>query len=1028
LTVGADVPQGIGADDFHAVSELIPEPRRLNTREFLDAMVARGHFGRYVLLGVLGFGGMGAVLRAYDPRLDRQVALKVTLLPAVESESQWRQRNEQALLREAQSLARLAHPNVVTIYDVGKDDEQVYISMELVAGHNLNEWSKLKSRSAREILYALQQSARGLHAAHLAGIVHQDFKPLNVLYANDGRVLVVDFGLAALTQAAADRSAVPLQAAGREPSEFTVGGTPGYIAPELYLGHAPSRASDIFAFCVAAYELICGERPFRCDDVDDFLEHVEDGVRPAGKRWSRVPRRIADWLLRGLGATPNQRPASLIEFIEEVDELAQHRAASWVVACCALAMTGGAYLASTSEVEEPIGCSRLELEDRWQRIAAPAWDGRATEPSQDSLASIRLEASSLLHSSATQWREAWSEFCDTNRAMKTGSSIVSEKKARGSINLSETRHCLEKEWGTLEFLASIVDARSPTWTREQLLDMLDGIRVGARPQDCLRAGSKDSGTMLPADPHKQALVLASSARRVSLELEFKKSGADFAAAIEEGVIEAHEIGFVPNLIDWMLVRVQSEVENGLPQVARQHLLGSFLTAIAAGLDENSFRINEEKIRLTTAIIGERMDREETIAELESRYRRNAHGRSDRDLLLRARFLQAKVDLSARWTRDVNLASDICQAYRLRRQVLGEAHLLTLQTLRNCAQLEDEIGDRESALAHFQQIENRVVRTWGERHPLLLGIYYYRSQLEGADGHHERADEWLRRAIELGESIYGEGAVALLRYYRERALRLQQAGRLREAYGNFQSATHSAEQKLGYWSLESVAMRCFTAVLAFEIGRRESTEKVYSETFDYGRQMLSDVERLEPYVILYLGQLATLLGRLDDAALFLENREILQFQAHRGVFESEWAGWIYGDYFLAKHDYERASIYLSRALADLSPEEQGFPRHCRIVHSLAQTLIALGRPQQAKRHVEEALQVRQKMVGPRDIYVADFHAQLGQIAMNEGKWEMALNELTLALAANVPGERPPAFDEEWRELARQAKLRLGRSER
>jgi len=150
--------------------------------------------GRYTLLGTLGQGGMGLVLAAYDARLDRRVALK---LLRSRRGSRSEKTEEARLLREAQAMARLNHPNVVAVYDAGTlENGSVFIAMEYVQGQTLSRWRQQQERSWREVLGVYLAAGQGLPAAHAAGLVHRDFKPDNVLVGEDGRVKVTDFGLA----------------------------------------------------------------------------------------------------------------------------------------------------------------------------------------------------------------------------------------------------------------------------------------------------------------------------------------------------------------------------------------------------------------------------------------------------------------------------------------------------------------------------------------------------------------------------------------------------------------------------------------------------------------------------------------------------------------------------------------------------------------------------------------------------------------------------------------------------------------
>jgi len=226
--------------------------------------------GRYLLIEPVGRGGMGVVYAAYDPKLDRRVALK--LLPAghaPEEEPDARER----LLREAQAMARVSHPNVTALHDFGTFGDQVFLAMELVEGVTLRLWLQThKQRRWREVLKVMIQAGQGLAAAHAAGLVHRDFKPDNVLVGKDGRVRVTDFGLARLVRPLPRApgglpSASPLKTQDsrlRGPLSQSSArvGTPAYMAPEQHLGQAPDARSDQFAFCVALYHALYRKRPF----------------------------------------------------------------------------------------------------------------------------------------------------------------------------------------------------------------------------------------------------------------------------------------------------------------------------------------------------------------------------------------------------------------------------------------------------------------------------------------------------------------------------------------------------------------------------------------------------------------------------------------------------------------------------------------------------------------------------------------------------------------------------------------------
>ena len=288
------------------------------------ARLARGNsVGRYVVLDVIGAGGMGVVYAAYDPELDRKVALKLLRRDLAAGGS--RGELQKRLLREAQAMAKLSHPNVVTVFDAGTTQGRVFLTMELVLGTSLAAWLSRKDRPWTEVLEVYTLAGRGLSAAHAAGLVHRDFKPDNVLVAADGQVRVTDFGLARSLDRDKHPSerlvaALPPEMRQAHLSELTrpgtMAGTPAYMAPEQFLGHPADRATDQFNFAVALYEGLYKERPFAGKTTMELEEEVVAGrVKPAPKD-SPIPARVRRVLLRALSVPREARFASMDEMLD----------------------------------------------------------------------------------------------------------------------------------------------------------------------------------------------------------------------------------------------------------------------------------------------------------------------------------------------------------------------------------------------------------------------------------------------------------------------------------------------------------------------------------------------------------------------------------------------------------------------------------------------------------------------------------------------------------------------------------------
>jgi hypothetical protein len=304
-------------DVVSADTEVGPPRHRSDTIPTSEIPRAGDRIGRFTVLDVLGRGGMGVVVAAYDPQLDRSVALKIVSAAGEGERQEYRAR----LLREARAMAKIRHPNVVAVHEVGEHGGRIYLAMEQVDGGTLRTLDEPKGgaeRDWRSLLEVFIAAGRGLAAAHAAGMVHRDFKPENVLIDRDGRVLVGDFGLVghAPVGDAAGEGDAPVHE--RLTRADTVMGTPAYMAPEQYTGSPVDARADQFAFCVALYEALYGELPFAGETRRDYVRAIMRGeVRepPAGRR---VPKWLWRALCRGLAADASARYRSMDALLAEL--------------------------------------------------------------------------------------------------------------------------------------------------------------------------------------------------------------------------------------------------------------------------------------------------------------------------------------------------------------------------------------------------------------------------------------------------------------------------------------------------------------------------------------------------------------------------------------------------------------------------------------------------------------------------------------------------------------------------------------
>jgi serine/threonine protein kinase/tetratricopeptide (TPR) repeat protein len=403
--------------------------------------------GRYVALTRLGAGGMGVVWAAWDPELDREIAIKLL------GRRLAGQKARDRLLREAQAMARLAHPNIVAVHDVGVVDEQVFVAMEYVRGQTLRKWER--GREWAEIVEAYRQAARGLAAAHESGLVHRDFKPDNAMIDAPGRVRVMDFGLAAayggldddpvdsfqalaalgddlgIERSTSDLLSTPLTEVG------VVIGTPAFMGPEQLEGHGGGPASDQFALCVSVWQALFGERPYPGDSIKALLTAIHDGRLRPPPAGSKVPRKIVAALTRGLAADPAARWPSMSELAEQLQPDSES-SSSWrlfalLLVTLALVL---AILASREQPTDSCEQGRARFSGVWDEARA-----EAIEHSLRSAGSHGGAAWSRVQPSVEDWVERW--LAVGVAACRSQDGLPEQLRVAQAV-------CLERSKGALE--------------------------------------------------------------------------------------------------------------------------------------------------------------------------------------------------------------------------------------------------------------------------------------------------------------------------------------------------------------------------------------------------------------------------------------------------------------------------------------------------------------------------------------------------------------------------------------------------
>jgi tetratricopeptide (TPR) repeat protein len=450
---------------------------------------------RFRIERVLGSGGMGTVYAARDRSLDRAVAIKVHHHAG----------GAGRLRREAIAMARLAHPNVVTVFEVGELERRPFVVMELVPGTTMREWLAAAPRKPREILAMLVGAGEGLAAAHAAGLVHRDFKPENVLIGSDGRPRVSDFGLARGLDSQDEQPGAP---SGDIATSMTVSGavlgTPAYMAPEQIAGAAVDARADQFSFCVTAWEALYGQRPFPGANLELLRAAIESGARLQPPAGVRVPARVRAALDVGLAIDPADRFPTMGPLL---DALRPRRTrARWAVAGGAVvAVAGTIAFVATRGGHDSVTCTRAadRVAEVWNARARGAVASAFDRSGRPGAATTLLRVTDILDQRARDLAAARVEACEATHVRGEQSSQLLDLRMR----------CLDRRLGEMRALVDVLGDGG--------VDAVDhAIEAATRlasPATCADGDALSHEVPLPDDPVERDKIAALEHRANDLE-------------------------------------------------------------------------------------------------------------------------------------------------------------------------------------------------------------------------------------------------------------------------------------------------------------------------------------------------------------------------------------------------------------------------------------------------------------------------------------------------------------------------------
>jgi tetratricopeptide (TPR) repeat protein len=762
--------------------------------------------GRYVVVERLGAGTGGTVYAAFDSHLSRKVALKV-LRAADEVELSG------PLLREAQLIAALDHPNVVTVHDIGQCNGHTFIAMELVAGSDFAAWLRRhppREGAWKDRLRPWLLAGRGLAAAHAAGVIHGDFKPANVLLGESGRVRVTDFGVARLreTEVSAEDDD------GVAPHDKRLWGTPLYMAPELFHGRPPDERSDVYAYCASVYEALYGIPPANGAELAALVRAKQ--VVPTPLDPKGVPPRVLDVLRSGLRPDRDARVASVAELVDALERTTRSRRGPWIAGGGVIVLGAVAAIAfDAGRAEQRCAGADARLAGVWdaqrRHAVQQAFDGSELLYAETAWRSF----SATVDQYAAAWAGAYTEVCELSERGEQSDALLDEKMAclsrrrAGLLALVDgitggPTSRIAKAGDAADRLASVAacvelepkkDSSSPPSDVAQEVARIDELLVAA--QTGLDLGDADEAVAIATDALARAEAagfapLVARARwALGRAMNHHGDYAEAANVLEQAALQAEEAGDDETAAQAGLSLMNTygigledsrtalswapHIEVALKRGHADRRLWSMLHDYRALALEDLGRTEEAAAVLALAIDDWRqIESEFAEAEIADREARLAAMRGDFDTAVgRQREAARRIEEVAGWPHpQAVVAVDTLADYLDRvgavdesigaferalegaRSSLGLEHPMTLSIAANLGAALNSAGRHEEALDHYEYAREGFARTTGIEHPRYIGVVANIAATLGKAGRHAEAREWAERMIGPLEEHYG----------------------------------------------------------------------------------------------------------------------------------------------------------------------------------------------------------------------------------------------------------------------------------
>ena len=865
--------------------------------------------GRYIVLYRIGRGGMATVYAAYDPELDRKIALKILRGRG--------HRDHARLRREARTLAALTHPHVVAVFDVGEHDGLLFIAMELVEGQTVRDWLASRPKTWREVAPVFLGAARALAAAHAKGIIHRDVKPENLLLARAGVVRVSDFGLAAIVAG---------------PAVDAVAGTPAYMAPEQTGGEA-GPTSDQYSFCVTLHEALCGVRP----DAGPRAPFVVRGV----------PRAAAEAVRRGLAARPEDRNASIAALVDvlAIDPARRRRWIALGAAAVVVLGAGGIFVATRSPAGAQCDVAAKAASARWGAKQRDAVHGAFAKTHESASEPAFAAVDRALDHYLDEWGEMSKASCERTQVRGDQSPALLDLRAR----------CLDQR---LAAATALIDVLAKATTPAVVEGAVTAVAGLPSVVSCADVEALTAIVPRPTDPKIAAAVDELDARLTKAAALQLTAQYPAASAIVTPVLAlAAKLDYAPVLAKARYLDGDLQYRVGDYDASAKALTEAVAQA-ARGRDD---RTATKALTLLAGVVGYvqgKPDQGIALALTADAWSARA-GRVPEDEAELADIRGLLHDAKG----EPLLAKPFYErALALREKLYGPDHLMVALSLNNLAGVPLTLGKLEEARKLHERALAIRERVLG---PISADVAVSLNAIASIDESEDKLDEaerGFRRAIKIWETVLGPD-------HPDVAVAHNNLGNLLRTKEDYPGAIVELERALAIWGPEHPSASSALGNLAITYYEQKDHVRAlaaFTTTIERTKAALGDKHPSVAKDLVNRSQVYAALGRDAEASADLQTAvKIFEASVPAGDRRIAWALTLLGKHDLAHKRVAPAVAALTRALKILEAEKEARPEE------LAAARFALARAKWEAGARPEALALaRAARAGTKETKVVD----------------------------------------------------------